>query len=259
MKLCTIIAAFFLLFSVGCVGFVEWEIDDDIDCPEKEVVHVNTYVKAPVAVLKLIESSVKGYCSPNLSRYNRYLYPPEIKGDIYNLPCYVRTDYNGDGVNDYAFLFSKEEWSASRWYVTTKLLVVLSIPSGYSLSCDMVLGTTTADAATPVEEYWSIRYIPDGYHQLVTVVNGVTQTKTIFLKDDGFFLASIDPNEESIFYAQRDIVYEIDWSGTYSTAGRTARIKASRVASLGTATIQKDTIQFPKFFDESRKPLVQIP
>jgi len=70
-----------------------------------------------------------------------------------------------------------------------------------------------ADACVPVEEYWSVCYIPPGYHTLVTWVNGVEITETVYLDNEAFFLASLCPDEESIFYAAGDAVYEIDWSG----------------------------------------------
>jgi hypothetical protein len=44
--------------------------------------------------------------------------------------------------------------------------------------------------------------------------DGVEVVKTVTLYDDGFYLASLDPEEEALFYADGDAVYETDFLNT---------------------------------------------
>ncbi len=212
MKKIYLITIGLLLMSIGCIGVIEVPPDENDD-PIDTGPYVNTWLSIPYSVKAAIAPYATGYFSPHLNRYGEYLYPSNTPYDPFDLPCYVRADFNGDGFDDFAFLFSIEEWDQYNWYVTTKLLVVLSTPYGMELSCDLTLGMVYADLYVPVEEFWSICYIPPGYHSLVTWVNGIEITETIYLDNDAFFLASLCPEEESIFYAVGDIIYEIDWSG----------------------------------------------
>ena len=210
MKMKNILISIVLFMSIGCIGIYEVPPDPDPD-PVNNDVYVNTYVSMPYTIREIIAPYVRGYFSPRLHRYCEYLYPSNTPYDPYDLPCYVRADFNGDGFYDYAFLFSMEEWDCCYWYLTTKLLVVLSTPYGYELSCDLILGTVYAENDIPIEEYWSICYLPPGYHTLVTWINGVEIIETVYLPNDAFFLASLDPNDESIFFAEGNAVYEIEW------------------------------------------------
>lgn len=196
---------------MGCVVFVgPEETVETIDITE-EVLYVDSYLSIPSSVLTVIAPYVQDYFSPELSRYCNYLYPKNTPYDPYNLPCYVVADYNGDGYDDYAFLFSMEEWDTDNWYVTTKLIVVLSCFNGYELICDLELGTAYADVCEAVEEFWSICYLPAGYHTVTITTNKVQISETYYLENDGFFLASLDPDEESYFYVENDELYEGDW------------------------------------------------
>ena len=210
MKTKNILISIILFMSIGCIGIYDPHSDYDPD-PVNNSTYVNTYVSIPYSVRELIAPYVCGYFSPRTQRYGEYLYPSNTPYDPYDLPCYVRADFNGDGFYDYAFLFSAEDWDYDFWYLTTRLLVVLSTPYGYEISCDLDLGTVYAETYVPVEEYWSICYLPPGYHTLVTYINGVEITETVYLPDDAFFLASLDPDDESIFFAIEDAVYEIEW------------------------------------------------
>jgi hypothetical protein len=172
--------------------------------------YVDTYISLPGEIKDLIAPAADGYFSPSISRYSDYLYPRDLPYNPYDLPCYVRADFNDDGYYDYAFLFSSEEWADGNWYLTTKLVVALSTWSGdYEIGADEVLGTVYADAEVPLEEYWSIFLVPAGSHTFVTEKNGATITKTITLDRDAFYLASLDPDEEALFYADGGYVYEM--------------------------------------------------
>lgn len=210
MKFKNILLAAILLMSIGCIGIVEVPTESDPD-PIDNSAYVNTYVSIPYTIRELIAPYVQGFFSPRLHRYCEYLYPSNTPYDPFDLPCYVRADFNSDGFYDYAFLFSMEEWDCCYWYLTTRLLVVLSTPYGYEISCDLDLGTVYAENDIPIEEYWSICYLPSGYHTLITWVNGVEITETVYLPDESIFLASLDPDDESIFHAIGDEVYEIEW------------------------------------------------
>lgn len=203
--------------STGCYTIVEPVPYDDehveeVIIIEDDPVIVNTWLSLPYSVKAIIEPYVDGYFSPGLNRYDEYLYPSGTPYDSYDLPCYVQDDFNGDGYDDYALIFSQDIWDGYNWEMNSELLVVLSSPYGLELTCIIDLGTVIFDYGMTTEEYWAINWIPAGAHTLVTWINGIEITETIYLDNSGFFLASHDPDEESIFYAEGDTVYEVDWS-----------------------------------------------
>jgi hypothetical protein len=201
--------------------------------------YVNTYVSLPSSVAECIAPSADGYFSPALSRYDDYLYPSSTPYDPYNLPCFVRSDFNGDGFDDFAFLFSSQEWTNGNWYLTTKLIVALSTPSGYEIGADEILGTVTGSSNTPIEEYWSIYLVPAGIHSMTTWHNGVKMTKTVTVDEDAFYLASLDPNEEALFYATGSDIYETN-ALAKTLAKKTALGKTSATAQPRMITFAKN-------------------
>ncbi|MBN1130082.1 MAG: hypothetical protein JXA71_13915 [Chitinispirillaceae bacterium] len=234
------------LLAMGCgvsiTGTGDCDRDDDVVRPSA---YVDTWLPIPYEVKKLLSPRVRGYYSPTISRYDDYLYPRDLPYNPYDLPCYVRSDFNGDGYDDFSFLFSDDEWEYGNWYLTTKMVVVLSTDYGYTIGADMILGTVTAHASVPLEEYWSIYLIPAGRHTFTTYKNGVKIVKTITLYDDGFYLASLDPDEEAIFYADGGDVFEMSPDGLAK--------KAALAKSAGT---EKRTIPFSKKV-ESRERAIQ--
>ncbi len=245
MKIGNILLSGILCMSVGCIGIFEYpsDCDDDeviiIDDDPVDETYVNTYVSMPYAIRILIAPYASNYFSPRPYRYCDYLYPSNSVYDPYDLPCYVRADFNGDGFYDYAFLFSMEEWGYGNWYLTTKLLVVLSTPYGHVLTCDLDLGTVYAEAAVPIEEFWSISYMPAGDYSVITYVNGVEIEETIGLPNDGFYLASLDADEESMFYAIDDDLYEITWEEEKLT--KRSAVSIERKHSRGKIRFEKNT------------------
>jgi hypothetical protein len=232
MKIRTLAVAGIAAISIGCGVDVYGpggcgENDRSVVIIDRP--YVNTWLSIPSAVEELIAPSVDGYFSPRLSRYCEYLYPTDIPYNSNDLPCYVKSDFNGDGYSDYAFLFSRQEWEHHEWYLTTKMVVVLSTRDGWVLGADMILGTVHADESVPIEEYWSIFKVSAGSHTFTTSMNGVTVTKTIALYNDGFYLASLDPVEEAIFYADGWDVYETSPSG--ALAKKTALSKTGGSAN----------------------------
>jgi hypothetical protein len=208
MKVRTYAVLAVALMSMGCgISFIE--TDGRYSDGGYSQAYVDTYIPLPGEVKDLIAPAADGYFSPSISRYSDYLYPRDLPYNSHDLPCYVQADFNGDGYDDYAFLFSAEEWAHGTWYLTTKLVVVLSTWNGYELAADEVLGTVYADESVPLEEYWSIFQVSAGSRTFVTERNGVTITKTISLDHDGFYLASLDPDEEALFYADQGYVYEM--------------------------------------------------
>jgi hypothetical protein len=248
MKIRTLAVLAVTMMSTGCGVWINgpdsYVPDDNGNTPVSHA-YVNTYLNMPVEVSDLIAPSVDGYFSPALSRYGDYLYPSDASYDANDLPCFVKSDFNGDGYFDYAFLFSSEEWSNYTWYLTTKLVVVLSTPDGYEIGADEVLGTVYADADVPVEEYWSIFRVAGGTHSITTIVNGATVTKTITINDDGFYLASLDPQEEALFYADQGSVYEM---------GLGAGL-AKKQALSKSAGSEKRSIPFNKSVDGRVRPV----
>lgn len=227
------------LMSIGCgVGVYEPGRHTSEDKPEPTVAYVNTWVNPPNAVLDLIAPAVSGYFSPAISRYDNYLYPQDLGYDPDDLPCYVRTDFNGDGYDDFAFLFSSEEWSHGSWYLTTKLVVVLSTNDGYEIAANEILGTVSGDRSVPIEEYWSIYMVTAGSHSVTYVSNGTEVTKTIILDNDAFYLASQDPNEEAIFYASGNSIYETSFMS--NTLGKKVVAGPASLAKKAAVPFAKD-------------------
>jgi hypothetical protein len=247
MNLKNILLSGILLASIGCVGIYEVPSDhcDDYNNNVNPNPYVNTYVQAPQSIKALIAPYVQGYFSPQLYRYCDYLSNPIY--DPYDLPCYVRADFNGDLIYDYAFLFSAQECYVDYWNLSTRLIVVLSTPYGMEIACDIFLGTVTADACIPIEEYWSICYLEPGYYTTITYIDGVEITETVFLPNDAFFLASLDPDEEAIFFAVDDVVWEMEWVAEKLTKKR-AETKDQKA--------KRGVIKFKKNV-EGRKRMVQ--
>jgi len=217
MKIRTLSVVGIAAMSIGCgvnVNGPDGHYGGDHNTVVIDQPYVNTYLTLPSAVEDLIAPTVEGYFSPKLSRYCDYLYPNDIPYNSNDLPCYVKSDFNGDGYLDYAFLFSNQEWENGDWFLTTKMVVVLSTYDGWTIGADMVLGTVTGDGSVPIEEYWSIFLVSRGSHTYTTYANGVKVTKTITLNKDAFYLASLDPAEEAIFYADGWDVFEMSPDGT---------------------------------------------
>ncbi len=181
---------------------------------EKEYVYIDTYLSIPWEVEYLIEPYVQGYFTPELSRYPHSLYTQDGSEDPYNLPCYVRADFNGDYYDDFAFLFSTDICDGGYWYTETKLLVVLSDGRDYFLSAEINLGEIEREYYDPVE-FWAIGLMPAGRHTVSTTYRGETVTESITLDYDGFYLTSLD-SDESIYFAEDCELFAIEWSnGTY--------------------------------------------
>ncbi len=219
MKKAIVASLALALGSLGCVGLVETSgpYDHDEDSPRVDIAQaysVDTYLPLTSSVVELIGPRVQGYFSPELYRYCDYLYPADAANSDDNLPCYVEADFNGDGYYDYALLFSAEEWTHDAWFLTTRLLVVLSTRHGDMLSCDIELGTVWAHRSVPVEEFWGISLVPAGDHVFTTYGDGIEKVETFHLENDCFYLASLDEDEEALFYAEGNEMYETEFGAT---------------------------------------------
>ena len=170
--------------------------------------YVDAYVSIPYEVRALIADLVEGYSMPPVHRYGYVLYPVD-KRDPYNLPSYVSEDFNGDGIYDYAYMFSYLSWSGSEWFLETKMLIVTSTEYGYALSLELDLGTVSGYSSVPIEEYWSIRLLEPGVHTISEFIDGIEIEESVILESHGIYLASIDPYERSIFYVEDTDVFEI--------------------------------------------------
>ena len=211
IKLAGIITVVFFLM-VGCeIDFVSSinAFDDEtviIDNPEP---YVDAYVYIPEEVKELIADHVDGYSMPPVERYSYTLYPTDVITDHQNLPSYVKADFNGDGYCDYAYMFSKVNYRGGDWYLKTRMIIVTSTLYSYKVALDLDLGTITADQSTPIEEYWAIRLLQKGAHKVTFYKYGVEKETTVELSNDGIYLASIDPQERSVFYVNGTETHEL--------------------------------------------------
>jgi hypothetical protein len=195
---------------VGCVmPFEPIDTDDEEIVIEDPSPYIDAYVDIPEEVKDLIAYNVDGYSMPPVARYGYTLYPTDVITDRQNLPSYVKADFNGDGYSDYAYMFSKVYYSGGDWYLKTKMLIVVSTSYSYKISTELDLGTITNSQSTPVEEYWAIRLLQKGTHKVTTYKNGDEKETTVELKNDGIYLASIDPQERSVFYVDGTESHEI--------------------------------------------------
>jgi len=176
---------------------------------EPAVPYVDAYVSIPDEVAWLIADRVAGYSMPPVSRYGYEIYPTSTVYDWDNIPSYVESDFNGDGYSDHAYMFSKVRWSYGDWYLSNRMLVVMSTRDGYELSLDLDLGTVAASADVPVEEYWGIRLLGPGTHTITTDYGTYVQQESVVLEEAGLYLGSLDPAERSVFYVDDNEVYEI--------------------------------------------------
>ncbi len=203
---------------------------------------IDAYVEIPFTVRRLIRDRVDGYSMPPVSRYGVEIYPLELR-DPYNIPSYVSSDFNGDGVYDYAYMFSAVSWDGIDWYLDTKMIVVTSTWDGYDLSLDLDLGTVTGSAELPVEEYWGIRLLERGVHSVTDYYRGGALEQTVELENDGIYLASIDPDERSVLYAEGNDVYEvvIDFGSVAKKKAGSSVARGDRVIQLTKSTLPKTT------------------
>jgi hypothetical protein len=182
--------------------------DDEDDGQWVDNYSVNAYVDIPYDVRVLIRDAVNGYSMPPVDRYGYEIYPIDSH-DPYNIPSYVSDDFNGDGYDDYAYMFSAVSWDNRNWYVDTKLLVVTSDGDDYSLSMELDLGTASGSRDIPVEEYWGIRLLRPGTHTITDYNHGTAHEKSVVLSHPAIYLASINPVERSVFVVDENNVTEI--------------------------------------------------
>ncbi len=193
----------------GCTIIeVPYSGDDDENSIWVDDYEVNAYVPIPYAVRTIIHDVVDGYSMPSVDRYGYEIYPVE-SDDPDNIPSYVSADFNGDGYDDFAYMFSALSRSSGKWYLDTKMLVVTSTHNGYELSLELDLGTVSGSNDLPIEEYWGIRLLRPGTHTVTDYYNGVAHEKEIKLHYAAIYLASIDPEERSVFVADQNGVSEI--------------------------------------------------
>lgn len=240
----TIVGIAALGLFTGC-AIIEVPVpgDEDVGYGEYDDYYVDAYVSIPVEVRELISSHVDGYSMPPVSRYGYMLYPENVN-DPYNLPSYVSSDFNGDNIYDYAYMFSQLSWTDGDWYLKTKMLVVLSTSYGYTIGSEIVLGTVSGHNDTPVEEYWGIRLLPRGTHVVTTYENGYEREESIDLPNDAIYLASVDPDERSVFYAHGTDVHEIvmDMGAVAKKKAGSSDSRENRIVKISTSTLKKTPV-----------------
>ncbi|MBD3345679.1 MAG: hypothetical protein GF401_11515 [Chitinivibrionales bacterium] len=174
--------------------------------------YVDTYLSLPDPILEILAPHVQGYFSPRQTRYGNFLYYQDYPRYSYNLPCYVKADFNGDYRDDYAFLFTHEEQYYDYWAISTKLLVVLSTSSYYELAVEMDLGTVEAGYDYPIEEYWSISLLPEGTHTYTSCNHGVEVVEDVVLDMDAIVLSFLETEEQDLIYADAyNDIYYMTW------------------------------------------------
>jgi hypothetical protein len=211
--LLTVSAMMFTGCQLDLMSSVEIEDEPVVITTDPPVIYKNTYVNAyvdiPLSVRELIADRVSGYSMPPVERYGYVLYPTDVVNDRNNIPSYVKADINGDGYFDYGYMFSIVSYSGEYWYLKTKLLIVTSNAYGYEIGCEINLGTVSGLTSKPIEEYWGIRLLKSGTHTVTVTKNGYDKETVVELKYDGIYLASVDPAERSVFYADNSGVHEL--------------------------------------------------
>ena len=215
-----------LLLALSALGLMSgcmvYEVGGTWDepCYDEEVIvevvtvvpppQVATWLPLPREVLELIEPRVRGYATPEPSRYDPVLALGRSRYSD-DQPAWVRADFNGDGVYDHALLFSRVDYFRGWWELTTRMLVVTSTRWGYTVAVDMVLGTVTASDWTPVEEFWALGGMRPGTHTVSTWNGNREVVETITLELDGFYLTTLDASQDYVYYAHGQTIYELAW------------------------------------------------
>jgi hypothetical protein len=228
------ITAMYILTGCTIMEIPYEETTSQSEYEEYDNYYVDAYVSIPYEVKKLIAGSVDGYSMPPVSRYGIALYPVVNHSDPYNLPSYVKSDFNGDGYYDYAYMFSYLTWSNSDWFLKTKMIIVASTSYGFTIASEIILGSVSGSQRMPVEEYWGIRLLKKGTHMVsVSDGRGVDESE-VQLYNDAIYLASVDPEERSIFYLSGTEANEIilDMGAIAKRKVTTNEERASRVIKL---------------------------
>lgn len=176
-----------------------------VDC------YVDTYIPLSDPIAELLAPRTVGYFSPRSSRYSDFLYYHDFPRNSTNLPCYVQGDFNGDQIDDYAFLFTDQTEYTTYWSIETKLIVVLSSACCYEVALEMDLGSIEADYSYPIEEYWAIAKMPAGTHTYYASYGATDVEETVVLDNDAFVLRFLETEEEDLFYALDDDMYYMTW------------------------------------------------
>ncbi len=205
---------------------VEYEVYEE-ECVEP---YVDTWLPLSFRLKELIEPYADGFFSPEVNRYSDFLYYGDHPRNSFdNAPCYVRADFNGDYVDDHAFLVSAEDLYGDYWSLTTRMIVVLSTRVGPDVLFAEDLGTIEADYEFPIEEYWSICVLPEGTHTYVTT-DGVNEVEeTVVLENDAFLMTFLETGEQDLFYAEDGELYYMSWNPASLAKKRTTGGKADRV------------------------------
>ncbi len=202
---------------------------------ETDTYQIGAYVYIPMEVQEIIAGYVVGFSMPEVDMYGPEIYPDVGPRDYKNLPSYIEADFNGDGYTDYAYMFSRVSWSGNTWYLKTKLLVVTSDWRGYSLCAEYDLGTASARANVSVEEYWGIRLLKRGTHSITIHTSYNSSEKVTFtLENDGIYLGSMDPEERTVFYVDRNTLREfpLDMGAIAKEKVLSAEERANRILKL---------------------------
>lgn len=242
MKTLPIVLIIVSLLFVNC-GLTIVESHDDNTHHEDPVVEIDTYLDIPYSIGRIIEPYTYGYFTPSLSRYSDYLDQANGPYDPYNLPCYVRSDFNGDGIIDYIYLFSSYREARVVWHLKTKMIAVLSSPGGRTVT-EVELGTFSGPYSQPVEEFWGISLMEAGYYEFSTWINGIEYIEEVYLENDGIYLSSLDADEETIFFAEGDDLYEMAWRG--KTFTRKGSIDTTKRTFENSKSLDKKRIESTK-------------
>jgi hypothetical protein len=204
---------------------------------------VDSYIDIPYDIREIIYDAVEGYSMPPVDRYGYQIYPVDSHNPD-NIPSYVKGDFNGDGFYDYAFMFSAVSWNRGYWYIDTKMLMVTSTSDGYTLSLDLNLGTVSGSNEIPVEEYWGIRLLRPGTHTITDYYRGESREKSIKLPYDGIYLASVDPEERSVFVAEGTDVNEIviDFGAIAKRSSKSGAERERKNVSITASTLHEKSI-----------------
>ncbi len=206
---------------------VEYEVEDTY--------HIDSYVYIPLEIQEIIAGYVVGFSMPEVDMYGPEIYPDIGPRDNENLPSYIEADFNGDGYTDYAYMFSRVSWSGRIWNLQTKLLVVTSNRRGYSLCAEYDLGTVSAEANVPIEEYWGIRLLRRGTHSITVYSSHSSSEKVTFtLENDGIYLGSVDPEERTVLYVDKSTLHEfpLDMGAIAKRKVLSAEERANRILKL---------------------------
>jgi hypothetical protein len=147
------------------------------------------------------------YHLPLIARYPQRLVEKfKLHPDSTDLPYMVRGDFNGDGLEDIAFMLSGEFGKSPRKICRTRLIVMYGRPNGWETALDMIY----TSAPPWGSEYFYLGRVSKGEYK--GCLNGeIREPQGVILQYDGFTVTMCESGSSTVFFSQGERMQEHCW------------------------------------------------